>query len=117
MKKILPIFMCIMIIFNTNINVNAQQNNNAFYETTIDNSIVYTCDDNLLPSSGDYYFGLTSGGQVWYVPMSRAIPMILNKVIGVTLKPEVLVTFISDYLEFGLLNTKKHCHGTSYPSK
>ena len=105
MKKIISVLMCILLISNINISVNAQQSNNEFYETIIDNSVVYTSDDTNLPSSGNYYFGVTSNGNVWYVSMSKAIPMIMNKVIGVTLKPEVLINFISDYLEFGLINS------------
>ena len=105
MKKILPILLCIILIFSTNITVNAQQNNNEFYETNVDNTLVFTSLDSNLPSTGNYYFGITSDGFVWYVPMNKAIPMIMNKVIGVTLKPEALVSFISDYLEFGLVNS------------
>ena len=78
MKKINVLLLIIILLFNTRIGVNAQSSNNAFYETTIDNSIVYTSDDINLPSSGNYYFGLTSNDKVWYVSMNKAIPLALK---------------------------------------
>lgn len=105
MKKIISIFLCLILIISCNKSVHAESNSNEFYETTKDNTLVLTSSDPNLPSSGNYYFGLTSDGHVWYVQISKAIPWIMNKVIGVTIKPEVLIDFISDYLEFGLVNT------------
>lgn len=105
MKKILSIALCLMLLISNNVGVKATTANNEFYLTTVDNIIGYTTDDSNLPSSGNYYFGLTSDGYVYYVPISKAIPVILNKGIGVTLKPQVLVDFIADYVEFGLVNS------------
>lgn len=94
-----------MLLISNNVRVKATTTNNEFYLTNVDNMLVYTSNDSNLPSSGSYYFGLTTDDYVYYVPISKVLPVIINKGIGVTLKPEVLVNFISDYIEFGLINS------------
>ena len=105
MKKIVSIVLCLILLISNNVAVKATNTNNEFYITNVDNIVVYTSNDSNLPSSGNFYFGLTSDGFVYYAPMNKVIPIILTKGMGVVLKPEVLVDFISDYLEFGLINS------------
>ena len=104
MKKIISVMMCMMLIFTTNISVHAESNSNLFYEILVDDTVCYTCDDNNLPSSGDYYFGITSNGDVWYTTMARAIPLILNRGLGLALNPSKVVDFITDYITYGIIN-------------
>ena len=104
MKKIISIFMCLILILSTNISVHAQSNSNLFYEILVDDTVCYTCDDSNLPSSGDYYFGITSNGDVWYTSMGRAIPLILNRGLGLALNPSRAVDFITDYITYGIRN-------------
>lgn len=102
MKKIISVLLSLILIFQINIQSHASQSSNAFREILVDNVVGYTCDDSNLPSSGDYYFGLTSSGNVWYTTMGKAIPLILNRGLGVSLNPLNLVNFISDYVTYGI---------------